>query len=476
MLNRIIYNLKNYPDDECYQIKDKIYKNKDLYRYVCNIYNYLIKNCKYQDKIIVYGHKEIYMIASFLACSFAGMTYIPIDVSIPEERKCKIINQVQPQIIIDDNIKNIMNNDVFEEISDIYLQCNDIYYIIFTSGSTGEPKGVQITYKNLISCMNWLVKICDINSDIVLNQANYSFDLSVADIYLPLLTRSKHYILERETQRNFQVLFEELKNSNAGLAVMTPSFADLLMVDKSFNKELMPNLKKILFCGERLSEKTVTKLYSRFDNLQIINSYGPTECTFAVTSTVVNPNEEITIGTPKDDVEIFIVNDNLEVLQDKQIGEILITGESVGKGYLNEELNKNVFIKFNSEHSYLTGDLAYTENGKIYYIGRKDKQVKYKGYRIELSEIEKVLNGFNYIEKAVVTCTKNKDNIVNKILAFVVLKDNTINSIEIKKQLENILPNYMIPIIKIVNNIPLTENGKVNEKLLLGEENEGTNN
>lgn len=469
MLNKILYNLKNYPDDECYQIKNKIYQNKDLYKYVCNIYHYLIKNCNYHDKAIVYGHKDIYMIASFLACSFAGITYIPIDSSIPEKRKNKIINQVQPQIIINSDIEKLMDNDNFEEISNIYLQNEDIYYIIFTSGSTGEPKGVQITYNNLISCMNWLIKICNINKDVVLNQANFSFDLSVADIYLPLLTRSKHYIIERETQRDFPLLFEELKNSNAGIAVMTPSFADLLMIDKSFNKELMPNLAKILFCGERLTEKTVTKLNSRFDSIQIINSYGPTECTFAVTSTEINPNEEITIGTPKDDVEIFIVDDNLEILQDEQIGEILITGASVGKGYLKEELNKNAFFIFNKKKAYLTGDLAYTKNGKIYYIGRKDKQIKYKGYRIELSEIERVLSGFDYIEKAVVTYTKNKDDIINKILAFVVLKNNTINTYDIKKQLENILPTYMIPVIKVVNNIPLTENGKVNEKKLLGE-------
>ena len=290
---------------------------------------------------------------------------------------------------------------------------------------------------------------------------------------MPLLTRSKHYIIERETQRNFPLLFNELKKSNAGLAVLTPSFADLLMVDKSFNKELMPNLKKILFCGEKLSEKTVSKLDSRFDNLQIINSYGPTECTFAVTSIIVHPNEEISIGTPKDDVQIFIVNDDLEVVQDEQIGEILITGASVGKGYLKEELNKNVFITLNNKRAYLTGDIAYKKNNKIYYIGRKDKQIKYKGYRIELSEIEKALNSFDYIEKAVVTCTKNKDNTVTKILAYVVLKDNTINTFDIKKQLENILPNYMIPVIKLIDSIPLTENGKVNEKILLGEENEG---
>jgi D-alanine--poly(phosphoribitol) ligase subunit 1 len=468
MLNKILFNLENYPEDECYQIKDKIYKNKDLYKYVCNIYNYLIKNCNYQDKVIVYGHKEIYMVASFLACSFAGMTYIPIDISIPEERKYKIINQVKPTVIIDNKIEQIMDNNTYKSITEIRLNNNDIYYIIFTSGSTGKPKGVQITYGNLQSCMKWLIKICNINKDIVLNQANYSFDLSVADLYLPLLTRSKHYILERETQKDFAKLFNELNNSNAGIAVMTPSFADLLMVDSSFNNKLMPNIKKILFCGERLTSNTVNKLNERFDNLQIINSYGPTECTFAVTSNIVKQNEEISVGTPKDDVEIFIVNEKLEKLNEEEIGEILISGESVGLGYLNTNLNKNVFITFNNKQAYLTGDLGYIKNNKLYCIGRKDKQIKFKGYRIELLEIENVINNIDYVDKTVVTVTK-QDDIVKRIIAFVKLNDNNHTIQDIKKLIEKELPNYMIPTIKIVDEIPLTENGKVNEKALLGE-------
>ena len=468
MLNQILYNLKYYPEDECYQIKDKVYKNKDLYRYVCNIYNYLIKNCKYKDKIIVYGHKEIYMIASFLACSFAGMTYIPIDISIPEERKNKIIKQVQPRIIINNSIEQIMDSNELVNIPKIYLTDNDIYYIIFTSGSTGEPKGVQITYKNLQSCMNWLIKICDVNNDIILNQANYSFDLSVADIYLPLLTRSKHYVLEKDTQKDFGVLFNELKNSNAGLAVMTPSFADYLLIDKSFNKELMPNLKKILFCGERLTNKTIDKLNERFDDVQIINSYGPTECTFAVTSTIVKSNEEISVGTPKDNVDIFIVNNSLDELKDEEIGEILIAGESVGLGYLNEDLNNNVFITFNNKRAYLTGDLGYKKNNQIYCIGRKDKQIKYTGYRIELLEIENAINNIDYVEKSYVTTFKQND-IVKRIIAFVKTNGNSHTIQDIKKHIEKELPSYMIPTIKIIDKFPLTENGKIDEKALLGD-------
>lgn len=468
MLNKILQNLKNYPDDECYQIKDKIYQNKDLYKYVCNIYDYLLKNNKEKGKVIVKGHKQIYMIASFLACSMAGFTYVPVDEEIPKERFKKIITQVNPSIIIDETIEKIMHEDNPKDIEKIYMQNNDTYYIIFTSGTTGEPKGVQITYQNLKSCMEWLEEICNVKRSIILNQANFSFDLSVADLYLPLLTRSKHYILERNTQKNYIELFKELAASNSELMVVTPSFVDLLLIDKSFNKNLMPNLKKILFCGEKLSENTVSKLFDRFQNLEIINCYGPTECTFAVTCDKVNKDEEISIGVPKKDVKIYIVDENLQELNENEIGEILISGESVGNGYLRKELNKDAFIKYNNENAYLTGDLGYKENGKFYCIGRKDKQVKYKGYRIEISEIENTLNKLEFVEKAVVVANFEENGKVSKIIAFVKeKKDVNKNPKEIRDLIKNDLPDYMIPVIKVVEQIPLNINGKVDEKKLL---------
>lgn len=467
MLNRILNNLKTYPNDECYQINDKIYKNCELYKYVCNIYNYLLENNKEKKNIVVCGHKDIYMIATFLACSCAGITYVPIDNSIPTIRKEKIISQINPKLIIDSNIEKIMCNENYQDISKIYMKDENIYYIIFTSGSTGEPKGVKITYANLKSCIKWLEEICNVNKAIILNQANFSFDLSVADIYLSLVTRSKHYILERNVQKDYQLLFKELNKSNASLAIMTPSFADLLLADKSFNQKLMPNLQKILFCGEKLNKNTVTNLNCRFENLEIINCYGPTECTFAVTSTVVSDDKEISIGVPKSDTKIYIVNENLEKLEDNQIGEIVITGASVSDGYVKEELMKEIFITYENQRAYCTGDLAYTKNNQIYYVGRKDKQIKYKGYRIELLEIEDVLNKLEFVEKSFVTVIKNEEEKINRIIAFVKEKEKyKVEIDEIKKCLKNYLSDYMIPIIKIVDNIPLNENGKVDEKVL----------
>lgn len=470
MLEEILENLKQKQEYDCYQINNKIYTNRELYRYICNIYEYLLENNKQNKSVIVKGHKDIYMIAAFLACAFAGITYVPIDISIPQERQNKIIEQIQPQLIIDEKIKEIMDKPCHNEIEKIYMNLEDTYYIIFTSGTTGEPKGVKIAYRNLQSCVNWLKDVCNISNSIILNQANYSFDLSIADMYLSLITKSKHYILEREKQKNYIDLFQEIINSEAEMAVMTPSMADMLLLDRSFNKENIKKLRKILFCGEKLTKKTVEKLYDRFPEIDIINSYGPTECTFAVTSINLskgNIEENISIGIPKKDTNIYIVDENLKEVKNGELGEILIQGESVGQGYVKSNMG---FLRYDDKPAYLTGDIGYIKNGQIYFIGRKDNQIKYKGYRIEISEIENVLNKYNNAEKVVVVPTKNEYGKVNKIIAFIKLAkqdENAVNQLEeiAKKQ----LPEYMFPIIKIIEDIPLNQNGKVDKKQLMEE-------
>ncbi len=200
ILDDILKVLKERVSNKAYTIDDKSYSYKELYKFVCNIYHFLLKENREKKPVVVFGHKEIYMKATFIACSFAGMTYVPIDDSMPKERVEKIIKQVNPLLIIGKNISKqkineIMNENNYKEINDIYLKPDDIYYIIFTSGSTGVPKGVKVTYKNLNSCINWLKNITRIKKSVVLNQANFSFDLSVADLYLSLISGSEHFII-----------------------------------------------------------------------------------------------------------------------------------------------------------------------------------------------------------------------------------------------------------------------------------------
>lgn len=200
ILDDILKVLKERVSNKAYTIDDKSYSYKELYKFVCNIYHFLLKENREKKPVVVFGHKEIYMKATFIACSFAGMTYVPIDDSMPKERVEKIIKQVNPLLIIGKNISKqkineIMNENNYKEINDIYLKPDDIYYIIFTSGSTGVPKGVKVTYKNLNSCINWLKDITRIKKSVVLNQANFSFDLSVADLYLSLISGSEHFII-----------------------------------------------------------------------------------------------------------------------------------------------------------------------------------------------------------------------------------------------------------------------------------------
>ena len=479
ILDEILKILKCKSDSKAYTVDGKSYTYQELYKFVCNIYHFLLKENKERKPVIVYGHKEMYMKATFLACSFAGHTYVPIDENIPEERVSQIIKQVNPALIIGKNvskekINEIMNANDYNGINNIYLKPDDIYYIIFTSGSTGIPKGVKVTYRNLNSCVNWLKDITKIKKGVVLNQANFSFDLSVADLYLSLVSQSEHFIINDNTSGlDFNKIFKELKSSDANIMIATPSFLDLLLLDKSFGKKLMPNLQTILFCGEKLLKSTINKLYSRFDDLQIINSYGPTECTFAVTSINIDEKmlncENIPVGVPKKDTEICIVDKNRNILQDGESGEILITGESVAEGYLGNVEN-NPFIEYNGKKAYLTGDIGHIKNGILYYNGRKDKQIKFKGYRIELTDIENNLQKLNYIDKCVVITNTGKDNKVLNIIAFVTLKENANKTeLEIKQDLHKRLPEYMCPKIKIIKRFPINRNGKCDEKRLLKE-------
>ncbi|MBR6688746.1 MAG: AMP-binding protein [Clostridia bacterium] len=278
-----------------------------------------------------------------------------------------------------------------------------------------------------------------------------------------MYTASTLCITETSFMENALELYNEIKSLNVDVTIMTPSYANLLLTDKCFNKELLPNLDIMYFCGETLTRKTIDRLKERFEGIKIINSYGPTECTVAISSVdVTNLKEKVLpVGIIKPDVEVHILDEDMQEIAD--VGEIVIVGNSVGKGYLN--INTDSFFNYNGKYAYKTGDIGYIKEGMLYFEARKDCQIKYLGHRIELEDITNNILNVDDVENVLTFTKKNEEKVVTKIISCIKLKqESKAGAKEITKVLREKLPNYMIPKIKIVDEFMLNANGKIDKK------------
>ena len=220
---------------------------------------------------------------------------------------------------------------------------DDPYYVIYTSGSTGRPKGVQITSSALSHFVDWAISLTDdaraATDPVWLNQAPFSFDLSVMDLYCALATGATLHSIDAATVASPRRLHDELSSSDLSIWVSTPSFADLCLADPGFDASLLPRLGLFLFCGETLPTATAAALRERFPDALVVNTYGPTESTVAVTSVVIGPHyltaAALPVGQAKPGTTILIRDENGADLPPGQPGEILIAGDTVSIGYLH---------------------------------------------------------------------------------------------------------------------------------------------
>lgn len=466
------------------------------------IATYFIKEYK-EDKspIVIHGNKENLILVLMLGALKSGRAYIPLDVTFPVERVKQVIEEVEAKIVInfteeDLGIEKVYNKTSIENIisslmgqvvsEENWVKDDENAYILFTSGSTGKPKGVQISKNNLDSFNNWFGKYMslDDSSDVMMNQVSYSFDVSVIPIYLGLIYGKTLNSLSKKTLEDFRLLFSNLKESNIKEWVSTPALAEMCIKDSNFNSSLMPNLRTFFFAGEVLSKKLIKELMERFEGVRIINGYGPTEGTVLlsaidVTEKMLEDERSIPIGYPMDGGILKIVDDKGNTLKDGEKGELLALGKSISKGYFNnEEMTNKVFFyeEANGEvlRGYKTGDLAYYENGIIYYCGRKDFQIKLNGFRIELEDIENNLRKVSNVNNCVVFPVY-KDEKISHLASFVTLKEENElsslkNSILIKDELKKYIPSYMIPRnIKVLKEFPINTNGKIDRKKLMEE-------
>ena len=457
----------------------------------------------------VYGHKSPFMLVCFLACTRSGRAYCPLDINMPQERIDEIIQTVgsrfvlatrplvtgQADVIGPDEIREISLRGVKSgegaeapaDIDEKYSnKPEDIHYIIFTSGSTGKPKGVRITTGNLNAYLDWSRTLVGDKSGVFLNQAPFSFDLSVMDLYTGLATGSAIYAADEALQQDVPKLMDYLKEGDLQYWVSTPSFADVCLSDPSFNRDSFPALEAFLFCGETLTKRTAGKLMERFPDAAVINTYGPTECTVCVTSVRVTEelmadDRPLPIGRAKPGTEFYIMREDGSFAGAGETGELIITGDTVSPGYFrNPEKTAEVFGEIEPDsagrkiYAYKTGDSGYKEaDGMLYYAGRIDHQIKLHGYRIELGDIEANLLKISEITGAAVIPEKNEDGTVKHLAAFVVpsaesrMTDCYENRKKIRTGLKDMLPSYMVPKkVRFIDEMPLTANGKIDRKKL----------
>ncbi len=404
---------------------------------------------------VISGGRSFETMAAIIACIFSKTAYIPVDVSLPEERREKIIKSSGASLIIDCSgekaiIKKIGTEENKKE--------NETAYIIFTSGSTGEPKGVPISYGNLDNFIRWIKDLEPLDKfehTAVLNHASFSFDLSTAAIFYALF--GGHTLVQYENNGDFESLFAAMKENKTGVLVATPTFIRLCLLNGDFSEKEYTFVKCMYFCGETLQKSLVYTVFKRFPNIRIINAYGPTEaasavCAVEITKESLEKEEILPVGKISSSAtEITIEND-----------EIVLKGKSVFGGYLGKQAGG--YYRENGKNCFRTGDMGLIRDGKIYFKGRKDSQIKYKGYRIELSDIEANIFSVSGIDDCAVIAKRNPEGEVRFIKAFVCGK---ISENELRTELSKKLPEYMIPkTIKFLEKLPQNQNGKTDRKEL----------
>lgn len=447
--------------------------------------NYL-KNegIKTQDVVAIMETHSLELVISILGILKVGGTYLPIDPSNPIERIKYIVEDSNSSMLITNfqleehkefscrwiNVKNLdmrsFNGQNLKEKSN----AEDLVYIIYTSGSTGKPKGVMIENRGLVNYICWATKMyLKDKEEVVPLYSSIAFDLTVTSIFAPLVSGNQIIIYEKK--ENEFILFKILEENKATVIKVTPAHLTLLKdLDNTKSK-----VKRFIVGGDDLKVTLARDIYKSFDKkVEIFNEYGPTEtvvgCMIHKYDFEKNNDLSVPIGYPADNVQVYILDKDYNIVPDGTVGELFISGDGVARGYINNEpLTSSKFINnpfTKGKRMYRTGDLArYLKNGLIEYIGRVDNQVKLRGFRIEVGEIEEYLMKNEKVKDAVVVYRENTSGNYG-LDAFIVTREEMEPS-EVKQWLLKFLPPYMIPANFIfLDNLPLTTNGKIDYKAL----------
>lgn len=428
---------------------------------------------KRDDIVSIFVDRSLEMFVAAVGVLKAGGAFMPIDTKYPADRIEFMLADSQSRVFLTQ--KHLIEKAKFDgtiiDLDDQSLysaDCpkinnvnkpQDLAYIIYTSGSTGKPKGTMIEHGSLLNFSFWSKNFHNLTeNDNTAKHASFGFDASIVEVFPPLIAGCEIHIISEDIKLSLVELNEYFEKNKIRYAFLTTQLAEQFM-ENIDNK----SLRWLDTGGEKL------RTFKKRD-YQLVNVYGPTECTVYTTAFQVNKNyENIPIGKPLSNAKIFITDRFGNLMPEGYCGELCVAGVCLSRGYLNRpETTAEKFIEcpFSpKERMYKTGDLVrWLPNGDIEYIGRIDNQVKLRGFRIELGEIEQEIMKIDGIKTSAVTVISEGDN---KLLCAYIVSESKMSDDGIKNTLAATLPEFMIPsYIVRLETMPVNASGKIDRKAL----------
>lgn len=457
----------------------------------------VIEKCKSKNApVVVFIDRNIESVISFMGIAKSGNFYVPVDRQLPVKRVELIVKTLSPvAAVMWERDKKILDEIGFEGERILYEEATaypadreklsgvrekaidtDPLYAIFTSGSTGVPKGVLVCHRSVIDLIENFKVTFDFDETRVFgNQAPFDFDVSVKDIYSCIRNGATMHVIPKLFFSFPAKLIACINERKINTVIWATSALRIMENLNAFEKTLPETLRTVMFSGEVMPNKVLNYWRSKLPEVNYVNLYGPTEitcnCLYYKVDKPFKDEDALPIGIHFKNTDILLLDGDKLITEPGVKGEICVRGTSLAHGYYNnpektaEAFCQNPLNKVYPELIYRTGDLAkYGEDGLIYFVSRKDYQIKHMGHRIELSEVEIAVNSLPYIEAG--CCIYDKKN--EQIVLFYQSEKECEREIMLDGC--KLLPKYMMPNRMIhFTSLPMTKNAKIDRVKLKGE-------
>ncbi|WP_338910501.1 amino acid adenylation domain-containing protein [Mycetohabitans rhizoxinica] len=435
------------------------------------------------------------MVVGLLAILKAGGAYVPLNPAYPSERLAHILADAEPAIVLADTAgraalgetmlasRTVLDPNVPSQCADTnpsvaQLTARHLMYVIYTSGSSGAPKGVQNEHQALVNRLIWMQQAYQLTpADRVLQKTPFDFDVSVWEFFWTLMSGATLVVAAPDAHRDTAALTDLIIRQRITTVHFVPSMLEPFL--RSEGVQYCTSLKRLFCSGEALPGASVQLCRALLPDTQLYNLYGPTEAAIDVTAWCCPADyaeETVPIGRPIANTCIYLLDRHGHLVPSGAVGELYIGGAGVARGYLNRpELTAACFLSdpfstVPNARMYKTGDFArYLPDGNLEFMGRSDHQVKVRGYRVELSEIEAVLQRHPDVAQAIVAIRDDRQG-HKQLIGYVVADPqgkNKLDAAGLRQHVAHHLPEYMVPVaVVLLDALPLTPSGKVDRRAL----------